>query len=94
MNVRRHNVAVVVTLAALLNSLLIVPYARFSPAVCHPSPNLFTFAAIIGMVLGFAAFCLAAVDARESDRRSMYAASIASLLIILILGALLGPGCY
>lgn len=92
MNPRRHVVAVVVTLVAVLFALLVMPYAWLAGG-CGLAFNLITVATFLGLLLGFFALVLAAVDAREDDRISMMATALASIMIVLILGVLLRPQC-
>ncbi len=92
MNPRRHAVAVVVTLIAVLFALFVMPYAWLAGG-CGLTFNLITVATFLGLLLGFFALVLAAVDAREDDRMAMMATALASIMIVLILGVLLRPQC-
>lgn len=93
MNPRRHAVAVVVTLIAVLFALFVMPYAWLGGGGCGFAFNLITVATFLGLLLGFFALVLAAVDAREDDRMSMMATALASIMIVLIFGVLLRPQC-
>lgn len=92
MNPRRHTVAVVVTLVAVLFALFVMPYAWLAGG-CGLAFNLITVATFLGLLVGFFALVLAAVDAREDDRMSMMATALASIMIVLILGVLLRLQC-
>ncbi len=93
MNPRRHAVAVVVTLVAILFALFVMPYAWLSPGGCGFAFNLITVATFLGLLVGFFALVLAVVDAREDDRMSMMVTAAASIMIVLVLGVLLRPQC-
>ena len=93
MNPRRHAVAVVVTLVAILFALFVMPYAWLRPGGCGFAFNLMTVATFLGLLVGSFALVLAAVDAREDDRMAMIATALASITIVLILGVLLRPQC-
>lgn len=93
MNPRRHAVAVVVTLVAILFALFVMPYAWIDGGGCGLAFNLMTVATFLGLLVGFFALVLAFVDAREDDRMAMMATALASIMIVLILGVLLRPQC-
>jgi len=93
MNPRRHAVAVIVTLIAILFALFVMPYAWLRPGGCGLGFNLMTIATFLGLLFGSFALVLAAVDAREDDRMSMMATALASVMIALVLGVLLRPQC-